>query len=819
MHNLKNLLFKLKIVFPKIILYSFFLFVFSNLFFCTGSFLEWMEIKDRVKADLDRFESEISQDYDTKRTLPVKILDKNEQVIGEFHRKNYKPIRMDNLDKHYNLIWALLSSEDREFYNHKGINLKAIFRAIFVNLTNRKFTQGGSTITQQLAKITINNSIEENKIRKRTIFNKLTELYCTFYIERQYEKDKILIMYMNHIFMGENNTGLEEASKYYFNKSAKDLTPAESAILIGVIPAPSVFNPVRNLAIALQKQKTILNVMGKNPHLNPNQSNSISDFTDKIPDQIRKFIAAYDVKEIKGSEKKKFTSRIASYGYDRDFIINLAPDFNETIRRYVLSEFPSEELERRSVKVYTTLDFKKQQIGQIALREEIDKVRGNLEKRKEEFLKKDNKEEVKREKSIIDGINGSLVSMNPYTGNIEVLIGSDKISKTFQINRAEEIKRQPGSVIKGLIYALALEKRIINPSSIVVDEKIDFGGYSPKNWYAGFKGPMTARQAMGLSVNTVSVKLLKEIGVKTFLTKLSMILSLPYSEIEERMGNNLSLALGSGELSPLELSIIYSTIANGGKSVRPKRILKVVDGNGEVLRMPEEEISEQIIDPIACAMAINLMEAVLSGEGTVGQVKDLAHVQLAGKSGTVQTPTIIKKKWNNRSGVRDSWFAGIAPGLVSIVWIGNDQGAPFPGSGSGTTGKVWLNYTIAIKKRINFEDALIRSFDGDYNRVDICGDNGELLIVPEECKFPLYGQYYFRGDEPKAEQGLSDEEIKKIFSDKINGLPEEEGETDDDIEGVDRYESNWNQINQNSEDNENENHSNLEVEPKQIDNQ
>ncbi|MCB1177766.1 MAG: transglycosylase domain-containing protein, partial [Leptospiraceae bacterium] len=600
--------------------------------------------------------------------------------------------------------------------------------------------------------------------------------YCTYYIENQYDKETILAMYMNQIFLGEGNVGLEEASRYYFNKSATSLTPAEAALLTGVIPAPSIFNPVRNLHIALARQKRILFDMANNKELHFEEKQIEKNFENKIEESIRKFKSIYGVEEVKANEKVRYTSKIGKFGYDRDFKINLAPDFNDSIRDFVLKKFSSEELERKSINVYTTLDYVKQEIAQIAVREGVDKVRNSLEKRRKEYLKKNNKKEAKREKEIISGMNGSLVSINPYNGHIEALIGSYGISRIYQMNRAEEAKRQPGSSIKGLIYALALEKRIITPSSIVVDEKLEIKGYSPKNWYGGYKGQMTARQALAQSVNTVSVKLLQEMGVEYFLAKLALILDIPYSELNERIGKNLSLALGSGELSPLELSLVYATLANGGIRVKPQKILKIVDSDGiEIYIPPENDDRTQIIDPIACAMAINMMEAVLSEEGTMFiKLKDDTRFPMAGKTGTVQSPRQAKKKWGGRSGVRDSWFAGIFPGLATSVWIGNDRGAPFPGSGSGNSGQVWVKYALYLKRRIGFEDYLIRPFDGDFVRVDICGETGELLSDVPDCKYPLYKQYYYRGDEPQkiVDQTISDEIKNDPIEFNIDGQEE-----------------------------------------------
>ena len=748
----------------------------SFLILILSAYVVWIKEKPNVKANLDKYRSEVSNYYDSVKTKPIKIYDKNSKLIGEFNRRNFKPIRTDNLKEHGNLVWALLSSEDRDFYKHGGINYAAIGRAIVVNLTKFRLLQGGSTITQQLSKLTLN-------LGERNIYNKITEAFCTYYIENQYDKETILAMYMNQIFLGEGNTGLEEASRYYFNKTATKLTPAESALLVGIIPAPSVYNPIRNLNIALERQKRILNDMAKNPQLHSDQKLIEKNFSQKIDENIRQFKNAYKVVELKLTEKIKFTSDIGKFGFDRDFKVNLAPDFNESIRRYILEKFSNDELEKTSLNIYTTLDYEKQSVIETSLREGIEDVRKVLEKEKQAYIKKGNDEEAKRESEIIDNMNGSAVSLNPYNGNVEALVGAYKISSIYRLNRAEESKRQPGSSIKGIIFALALEKKIITPSSIVKDEKINIGGYTPKNWYGSYKGYITARHALAQSVNTVAVKLLQEVGVGYFLEKMSLILSIPVPELKERFGNNLSLALGSGELSPMELAIVYSTIANGGFKVRPRKILKITDDD-DIDRTPPElysdEASEQILDPVACAMAMNLLESVLSGEGTLPvRVKDKDKIPLAGKTGTVQTPKKAAVKWGNRKGIRDSWFAGIFPGNVTTVWVGNDQSAPFPGSGAGISGQVWLRYLNFMRSRISPDEKLVKPFEGDYVQVDICGELGILLQDAPDCKFPIYSQYYFKGSEPGANS--TPPEVK-IETKKINPETDEGTSFDDEPE-------------------------------------
>jgi len=733
------------------------LFIFLTAFFLGGAYVVWSGEQARVERSLEKYRSEVSNFYDNFQPKSIKILDRGGKVIGEFYRRNFRPIRTDNLKKHHMVLWAVLSSEDREFYSHGGVNYAAIGRAVFTNLIQFRLSQGGSTITQQLAKLTLN-------LGKRSLFNKLTELYCTFYIESQFSKEEILAMYLNQIFLGEGNTGIEEAARYYFRKPATELTPEEAAMLVGTIPAPSVYNPIRNLGIALSRQKRVLYDMARNPELNPDQSEIPRKFGDSIEPNIKKFKFIYKVKEYKGEEgEAKYSSEIGKYGADKDFRINLAPDFNSEVRRFVLESFSNEDLEERGLLVYSTLDLDKQKMAEESLRIGVDSVRADLVKQEKELESKGKSDLSEVTKLILPQMSGSVISMDPETGDIEALVGGYKISNSFRFNRAEDARRQPGSTIKALVYALAYEKRIVNPSSKIKDEKLDFAGYSPKNWYKGYRGEITVRTALAQSVNTVSVKLLNEVGVNYFLSKLGQILFLSDEEIESRFQKNLSLALGSGELSPMELSLIYATLANGGRRVTPRKIIKITDLEGnEFYQTIPNEAAEQILDPVACAMAINTLESVLTAEGTMTLKKKEGEVSLfAGKTGTVQSPKTKKSKWLGIKGVRDVWFAGLAPRNVTVVWVGHDEGAPFPGSGSGVSGGIWLRYVQGVRSKIGFGSQLIPSFVGDFVKVDVCADDGTLLEVSPSyiCKMPLYSQFYYIGDLPPKRAGFAKPEV------------------------------------------------------------
>ena len=266
----------------KIIVYSFLGGTALVIVLFTTGFFYWLNAKDSVVANLKRFQAEVTDSRLAAKIKPIEIYDINNKVIGTFYRRSLRPIRVDNIENHANIVWAVLSSEDREFYNHFGINITAIMRAILRNVVNLGVVQGGSTLTQQLAKVSLD-------LGGRNIFNKIVELYCTFHIESNYEKKTILAMYLNQIYMGHSNTGMEDASRFYFRKSAADLTAAEAAMLAGVIQAPSVYNPVRNLKIALKKQKIILGAMATNPQLHPLKELVSKSFKKRIKGKIKEF--------------------------------------------------------------------------------------------------------------------------------------------------------------------------------------------------------------------------------------------------------------------------------------------------------------------------------------------------------------------------------------------------------------------------------------------------------------------------------------------------------------------------------------------------
>jgi membrane peptidoglycan carboxypeptidase len=270
--------------------------------------------------------------------------------------------------------------------------------------------------------------------------------------------------------------------------------------------------------------------------------------------------------------------------------------------------------------------------------------------------------------------------------------------------------RQPGSSIKGFLYALALDEEILTEDSSVIDEPISVGGYKPNNWYHGYRGEVTLKKAVALSINTIAVKTLQNIGPDKFKNKMSKAADISFG----RFDANLSLALGSGELTPMELARLYGILLNSGNKVYPRLIEKIISPDGAVLyEFPIKKSDEKIISSKAAKDTIQLLKAVIEDEeGTaswIGKRKENLNINfpVAAKTGTVQTDKSVMEKFSGMKGVHDVWFVALVPGEVDVVWLGHDRGAPFEGSGTGTAGGVWMYYAEqALKSKIKTKFSL-----------------------------------------------------------------------------------------------------------------
>lgn len=498
---------------------------------------------------------------------PSIILDANGELITCISLENRLPVTIDNISPY--MRQAIIAIEDSRFYNHHGIDPVGLARALYRNIVARAVVEGGSTITQQLAK---NLYLDQ----RRTAGRKLKELAITVQLERNYTKDEILCMYLNQIYFGQGAYGIEAASRTYFNKPAKDLGLAESAMLAGIPRAPSIYNPLNNPEAARERQLIVLDrmlvlgmtdekkaVQAKNQFLQPLQT----------PAQIQK----------------------APY-FSREVIRQLEQNYRDNI----------EILYSGGLAIYTTLDINMQIAAEKAL---SDGLRG-----------KD------------PDLNGALVAIEPKTGRIKAMAGGKDYNKS-QFNRALS-KIQPGSTFKPFLYAAALDHGYTAGTTIRC-EQVSFnqaGGsaYHPKDFQGSYHNrPFTLKEALFTSDNVVAVKLNDMVGPS---------IAAAYARrmgIESQVKPVLSLPLGTSEVTPLEMAGAYCTLANGGIKHKPYYISKVIDSSGTILE-EHRPSPERALDEKTAYIVTDMLTGVLKKGGTAPDVYNSIKRPAAGKTGTTE---------------------------------------------------------------------------------------------------------------------------------------------------------------------------------------
>ncbi len=641
-------------------------------------YADWNERKDDVLEKLIAYKKQL--DYLRQPTIseestgtlklgavaiPSRVYDRNEKLIGEFYTERRTLVNFNKLPPY--LSEALIASEDRKFYEHGGINIHSILRAFLTNLVTFSYSQGGSTLTQQLAKVLFTN-------QEKTIRRKIFEFFCTLEIEDHFTKNEILEMYLNLIYMGHGNYGVESASQYYYNKHAADLTLAESAILIGLLPSPTRFSPINDLEGALKRQQLVFN--------------ALADVGFRQEDELQKetelFLEAWEVRR----ENDVYVSNIGDFP-DRDYRVNLAPYFLEYLKGKLLERFTLEEILHGGMRIHTTLDYDRQKIAAETLRLGIQKQKEYIVETTDANIEQMSPEEIRDFEKEIDMINGVFFSIDPNTGDILTMIGGSEYSQRNQFNRAIYAYRQIGSLMKPFVYYQAIEQRLISPATILADEPTEISGVKYDNYDGKYLGKITAYEALVKSRNTVAVRLLKDTGVGSLQSMFSDMLDAPKSEIKKRIPKELGVALGAAEFSPYELAISFGALANGGYRIEPAFLTRVEDSSGALLWAPPETNRKiRVLDPNAAFVTVSMLKGVFEPGGTAGWVANqrrqnpqLFSYEMAGKTGTT-------------TNYRDAWFAGMTGNEVMIVWIGHDQNDSLGRgrSGGSLSAPVVVNY-------------------------------------------------------------------------------------------------------------------------------
>jgi len=493
---------------------------------------------------------------------------------------------------------AVIAVEDRRFFYHPGVDPLGLARALYVNLRAGEIVQGGSTITQQLAKNLFLTP-------RRTIKRKVQEVILALWLEWRFTKREILALYLNRVYLGAGAYGVDAAARRYFDKPASRLNVYESAMLAGLLKAPSRDNPVADPAAAHRRATTVLQDMVATGNLTAAQADRIAQG------------------RARGHGAPAWRGR-----YFADWALS-------RVRAYV--GFHAEDLT-----VHTTLDRRWQRIAAQALNDTL-----------------------ARKGAARDAGQGAIVLMTP-DGAVRALVGGRSYADS-QFNRATQARRQPGSAFKPFVYLAALESGL-TPASTLVDAPVRVGDWAPQNFADRYYGQVTLREAFARSLNAVAVKLIRRVGPKAVArTARRLGVDSPLSPVP-------SLALGTDEVSLLELTGAYAVFANGGRGVFPHAIMRITDGTGRTLYERAGEGPGRVVARHQAARMTDLMRAnVVWG---TGQAADPGR-PAAGKTGTSQD-------------FRDAWFLGFTAEIVGGVWVGNDDGVPMDGVTGGTLpAEIW----------------------------------------------------------------------------------------------------------------------------------
>ncbi|MEH7180776.1 transglycosylase domain-containing protein [Neobacillus vireti] len=498
---------------------------------------------------------------------------------------------------------AVIAIEDRRFYEHHGVDFIGITRALIRDIKAGGMVEGGSTITQQLTKNTLLTS-------QKTLKRKVDEVFLAIKIERQYSKQEILQMYLNQIYFGGGAWGIKHAARNYFAKEVNDLTIGESALLAGLIKAPSSLNPYRHLEKATQRRNLVLAQMKKQGYLTP------QEYEQAINEKV--------ILNNRGGDPYR-----GKYPHYVDQV------FEEAIKEYHLSQ---DELLTGGYKIYTELD---------------PNMQNSMEKTYE------NKTLFPKGSDQIVQSGGIL--LDPKTGGIRAIVGG-RGEHTFRgYNRATQLKAQPGSSIKPLaVYTPALENGW-KITDMLKDEPMSFGEYEPSNYNHEYAGEVPMYEAVKDSKNVSAVWLLNEIGIEKGLEATRR-----YGIPLEKGDRNLSLALGGVErgVSPLIMAEAYSVFANNGVRKKAHVINKIIDAEGNLVAEWKERKEKVTTKAVTDQINTMLLGVVEQGSGKSAQIPG---IEIAGKTGSTQVPIEGVK------GVKDQWFVGYTPELVGAVWVGYDK--------------------------------------------------------------------------------------------------------------------------------------------------
>jgi 1A family penicillin-binding protein len=547
---------------------------------------------------------------DIALSTPTEIYSDKGELITSLNDR--QPVALSQMSPYF--LKAILAMEDDGFYQHHGLNKRGLFRALFTNMQQGKVVEGGSSITQQLAKNLFLSF-------KRDWDRKLPEILITLQMERRYTKDQILESYCNQIYFGSNAYGIELASQTYLAKHSDELTLAEAAFLANLPRWPTHYNPYQDFEIAKERQRIVLRQMVKLGFITEQQHEQA--INEPLKEKLRPL----------------------------NSLLGKATYYVEYVKQLVDQDFSSELLYYGGLQIYTSLDMNMQDYAYEAVQKgltELDQLTGHANYQSAPAADKPKY------------LQAALVAIDPRNGKIKAMVGGRDFPNS-PFNRAITNNRQPGSAFKPFTYLAAIDQAGYTPASILVDKPVTFSipnqpDWSPPNFDNQYRGPITLKTALTNSINTVTAQLIDKIHPQVVVEYAHKM------GIQSPLEPTLSLALGTSPVSPLELGIAYATFISGGVTRQPQILKFIETSQHEQLKLYMSQ-GNQVIDPQSIYLVVDMLKNVIEN-GTGNRVRSMEFNRFcAGKTGTTND-------------AKDAWFVGFTPQLITVVWVGYDSPAP-----------------------------------------------------------------------------------------------------------------------------------------------
>lgn len=552
----------------------------------------------------------VNFDVASERKPSIRVISIDGMTLASYGNRYGNPVEVRDLPEH--VAQAFVSIEDRRFYDHFGIDVVGILRAAWANFTAGRIAEGGSTITQQLAKNLFLSP-------ERSFGRKIEEVLLAIWLEFKFDKQQILSLYLNRIYFGSGLYGIDAASQHYFGTDPRRLRLYEAAVLAGLPKAPSRYNPMVDPVKAAERANIVLDAMA-----------STGALTTARADRAKQY--------------RVRTARAAQTGpgvrYFSDWVLDRVRDYVGYVDEDLL--------------VYTTLDSRLQEVAEFNLERALE---SNGAKAKHVT-------------------QAALLAMTP-DGAVRAMVGGRDYFES-QYNRVTQARRQPGSVFKLFVYLAGLDKSL-GSNDWMRDVAISIDGWEPRNFDRQHHGTMSIRDAVATSNNSIAVQMAMEVGLDAVIQKARMM------GVSSELKAEPSLALGTSEVSMLELTGAYAIVANGGFAVFPHAVSKIVGRGGEVLYERSDEFPTRLMNPLHAGEMNNMLAAVVA-KGTGRDA--IIDRPSAGKTGTT-------------SEYRDAWFIGYTADLVAGVWMGNDDGSPMDEvTGGGLPANLWHDFMLHAHQNI-----------------------------------------------------------------------------------------------------------------------